>query len=404
MHITPENTIFMVLSFEGPDIYSMAGGLGARISYLTQTLAGMNFDHPNGVYDGEEGKLYDFNESVPLFVVHELAAPAISQGKMVVVLGEEWHTAEAMSRISDLLYVSGRRNNALMFWNANNTYSFDRINWARLSHAITITTVSKYMKHIMLRMGINPLVIPNGLPEGLLGEVDDRAVSRLKVLLDGKLVLSKVARWHPDKGWKSAVKSVRRLKETGKEPVLLARGGIEPYGTKILREARSIGLTVKDVSLELSPPDKWHREVVSEQFEPYLEAISKAGSGDILDLQFPMPHSFLNVMYRASDVVLANSAREPFGLVDLEAMATGAIVFTGCTGEDYATHLVNAVVLDTFSAEEVAFYIERLQEHMEEKERIRAAARETAKQFTWEKVVKRLIRKLEYQAHIQGFF
>ena len=127
MHITPDNTVFVVLSFEGPDAYSMAGGLGARIPYLTQTLAGMNFEvhhffigdpqlegvevrekgklflhrwcqwiseyHPNGVYDGEEGKLYDFNESVPLFVVHELAAPAISQGKMVVVLGEEWHTA-----------------------------------------------------------------------------------------------------------------------------------------------------------------------------------------------------------------------------------------------------------------------------------------------------------------------
>jgi glycosyltransferase involved in cell wall biosynthesis len=260
MNISPENTIFVVLSFEGPDAYSMAGGLGARITYLTQALARMGFEvhhifigdphmsgveaceegrltvhrwcqwisehHPNGVYDGEEGKLCDFNESAPPFVVHELAAPAMSQGKLVVVLGEEWHTAEAMSRISDLLYYEGLSNKAVMFWNANNTYGFERINWARLSYAITIITVSKYMKHIMLGMGINPLVIPNGLPQALLGEVDDRAASHLKEILDGRLVLSKVARWHPDKGWKSAIKAVHRLKEAGKEPVLLARGGI----------------------------------------------------------------------------------------------------------------------------------------------------------------------------------
>jgi len=40
MVITPENTIFVALCFEGPDDYSMAGGLGDRISHLTHRLAG----------------------------------------------------------------------------------------------------------------------------------------------------------------------------------------------------------------------------------------------------------------------------------------------------------------------------------------------------------------------------
>jgi hypothetical protein len=36
MYITPDNTMFVVLSFEGPDAYSMAGGLvpSGRIPFL----------------------------------------------------------------------------------------------------------------------------------------------------------------------------------------------------------------------------------------------------------------------------------------------------------------------------------------------------------------------------------
>jgi len=65
-------------------------------------------------------------------------------------------------------------------------------------------------------------------------------------------------------------------------------------------------------------------------------------------------------------------------------------------------HLVNSIVLDSFNAEEVKFYIENLQAHDEEKKGVQAAARETPKQFTWDKVVRSLLRKLKYQARIQG--
>lgn len=198
------------------------------------------------------------------------------------------------------------------------------------------------------------------------------------------------------------MEAVGRLKKTGKEVVLLARGGIEPYGGKILKHAQSIGLKVRDVCIQRRPIDEDSNVICEDAFEPYFEALSHAGTGDILNLLFPIPHTFLKVIYRASDVVLANSVHEPFGLVDLEAMATGAVVFTGCSGEDYAMHLVNSIVLDSFNAEEVKFYIENLQAYDEEKKGIQAAARETAKQFTWDKVVRSLLRKLEYQTRVQG--
>jgi hypothetical protein len=42
-NITSDNTEFVLISFEGPDCYSMAGGLGVRMQNLSRTLAEMGF-------------------------------------------------------------------------------------------------------------------------------------------------------------------------------------------------------------------------------------------------------------------------------------------------------------------------------------------------------------------------
>jgi hypothetical protein len=41
--INPETAQFIILCFEGPDGYSMAGGLGVRIVNIASTLAEMGF-------------------------------------------------------------------------------------------------------------------------------------------------------------------------------------------------------------------------------------------------------------------------------------------------------------------------------------------------------------------------
>src|SRR5947209_2553275 len=97
--LTPDDTEFVVLSFEGPDPYCRAGGLGVRATELTRALAERGFTthfyfvgdpvapgeerlpglsltyhrwcqwlsrhHPAGVYDGERAKLDDFRASIP---------------------------------------------------------------------------------------------------------------------------------------------------------------------------------------------------------------------------------------------------------------------------------------------------------------------------------------------------
>lgn len=420
-NITADNATFVILSFEGPDRYSLAGGLGVRVADLSQSLAKAGFlthlffvgdpkasgqeikdrlilhrwcqwiseYYPLGVYQGESDKLCDFNESIPAFVAENIIKPAVMQDKIVVVLGEEWQTAEAICRLSDYLHQCGLREKVVMFWNANNTFGFDRINWGRLSHATTITTVSRYMKHIMQEMGLNPLVISNGIQSSLLDKVDKHASVRLRGAIKGDLMLAKVARWDPDKHWESAIEATAGLKARGVGAMLLARGSIEPYGAELMHIAHLLGLSVQDVCAR------------ADNLDGYLQAIESVGGGDILNIRFHCPQEFLRLIYNCSDAVLANSGHEPFGLVGLETMAAGGIAFLGSAGEDYAFHFRNCIVLETSDYKEIEDYVIYLYEHPGEVERIRKTARVIARQFTWGFIIRILVQKLEYQARIQ---
>jgi hypothetical protein len=202
--------------------------------------------HPKGVYDGEEGKLADFAGSIPRYVVERVAVPAVKENKIVVVLGEEWHTAETMCLLSDALYNQGIRDKAILFWNANNTFSFHRINWGRLNYATVITTISRYMKYTWKGWDFEPSGDPNGISPVPFTQGRRETANGLKSKLGSDIVLLKVARWDPDKNWVEAVEAVARLKSLGFNTLLLARGGQEPYGQDVINHARSLGLTVKE--------------------------------------------------------------------------------------------------------------------------------------------------------------
>ena len=235
MTVPPDKVTFCVLSFEGPDRYAIAGGLGIRVSNLSVALARrgcrthllfvgdpslpatedrenglltlhrwsqwISSTHSAGVYDGEDGKVWDFNESVPEFVVDRFVRPALEEGLLPVIMAEEWHTAETVMRIDARLVAAGLRGRCVILWNANNTMAFHRVDWPRLSASAQLTTVSRYMKHIMWKMGLNPLVIPNGIPEDLLRRVSQTRVRELRRLLHARdaVLLFKVGRFDPAK-------------------------------------------------------------------------------------------------------------------------------------------------------------------------------------------------------------
>lgn len=425
--ISPENTLFVLLCFEGPDVYSTAGGLGTRVSELSEALATQGYTthlifigdpalpttevrvdgrlilkrwsqwvskyYPNGVYDGEEEKLYDFNESVPYHIYEHIVRPAMAAGKLVVVMGEDWHTAEAMCRISDLLHWFGVRRKVLMLWNLNSLMSLHRINWGRLGYATTLCTVSKYMKHKMWSLGVNPLVIPNGIPKRYLAPVDEGAVRRLREIAHQddpqRLFLFKIGRFDQDKRWMMAIEAVARLKYSGYPVTLFMRGGIEPHGIEVFRRASQLGLEIRD--LVARKPD----------LEQCLNLVAKAGHADIYNLRFFVPEEFVRTIYAAADATLANSGHEPFGLVALEVMAAQGIAVTGSTGEDYAISFENAIVTETDDPDEIVGYLLHLRRHPEEQERIRSAGCHTAEQFLWDQVIGNLVGKLEFLARKQ---
>ncbi len=422
--VNPENTLFIVLSWEGPDGYSQAGGLGVRVTELTEALAKAGFVthlffigdpyqdgresrlggklilhrwcqwisryYPHGVYHGEEAKLEDFNRSIPSYAVNTIVGPAAAEGKMVVVMGEEWHTAEALCNISDFLHHLGLRNHVLTLWNANNIFSFERINWGRLSYTTTVTTVSRYMKHLMWRLGVNPWVIPNGIPERLLEPVVQGEAKALREAIGRGLILFKVGRWHVDKRWEMAIDAVLTLKAMGKDVTFLVRGGIEPYGGEVLGKAYVNGLTVRDV---------WND---TESVEGYFRVLREIGKADVLNFKYPMTQDMLKVFYHLSDGVLANSGHEPFGLVGLEAMAAGGVAYTGCTGEDYAIPLGNAIVLESEDPAEIVSYVNLLDAQPDLARLIRTGGRHTAQAYTWEKVIDNLLTKLEFLGRRRG--
>jgi len=104
----------------------------------------------------------------------------------------------------------------------------------------------------------------------------------------------------------------------------------------------------------------------------------------------------LYALYAAADVVLANSGKEPFGLVGLEVMAAGGIAVCGATGEEYAEAFENAIVCDTADGRELATYLRALFADPALAAELRANGAQTAARYTWVQALEALDRKIAY--------
>jgi glycosyltransferase involved in cell wall biosynthesis len=402
---------FHILSFEGPDPYSRAGGLATRVEGLAHTLADLGYEthlwfigdpdfpghetrgrlhlhrwaqwvshyHPGGVYDGEHGKRSEYARSLPPHLLAHWLRPHLDAGGRAAVLAEEWHTADAVLQLDASLRRSGLRDRVAMLWNANNTFGVESIDWPRLSRAARITTVSRYMKQRMWPLGVDPLVVPNGLPSSAFAAPDRAGCEALRRRFRDRTVLVKMARFDPDKRWLAAVRATVELKRMGLRPLLFARGGTEAHGSEVLAEIAAHGLSRVD--------RQWREPGV----RGLLDAVSDVHGADVVNLRSHVDPEARAVLFRSADAVLSNSAHEPFGLVGLEAMAAGGLACTGATGEDYALSGRNAVVLETEDPGELVGWLERLRARPDEARAIRRAGRSTARLFEWSEVAQRVL-------------
>jgi glycosyltransferase involved in cell wall biosynthesis len=400
---------FHLMAFEGPDAYARVGGLASRVEGLARALASHDFEvhlwfigdpdapadecsdgvqlhrwcqwisrhHPRGVYDGEEGKRMDLCRSLPPQLAARLA-PHLHGGGHAVVLAEEWQTADAITHLDFLLRRAGLRERASLLWNANHSFGFERIDWARLDAAATITTVSRYMKLSMSPLGVNPIVIPNGLGPESYG-APECAVTALRRQLAGRTALVKIARFDPSKRWLEAVRITAQMKSLGWRPLLIARGGGEAHGGEFRASVAAAGLTLA------------RRHLPGPGVLGLLDATRRLQGVDVLELTSHVDPDARRVLLAGAAVVLANSRYEPFGLVGLEAMAAGGLACTGASGEDYALAGQNALVVETDDPDEFLGLYRPLREAPERELPLRVAGRATAAEYAWPRVLDRVL-------------
>jgi glycosyltransferase involved in cell wall biosynthesis len=415
---TPQTFEIAMVSFEGPDRYSQAGGLGVRAKEMCRAFATAGFrtslyfvgdpdkpreevvdglrlvricqaqsrQHPDGVYDGEQAKIEAMWEELPPLLLEGSVRPAATEGRVLAIMCEEWQTADFVEILDRRLRVLGMRDRCVILWNANNHFGFDSMDWRSLERAATVTTVSRYMKHLMWPHRVNPLVIPNGIPTEALQPVDTRAVRAIAAAAQSPCLAFKIGRFSPDKRWHQSLDAIAILRGHGMPARLLMRGGIEHFGHGVLGHARHLGLDVAD----WNEPIEGHADVA--------RSLAETGATAVVNLRRFLPESVLPEISAAATAVLANSGHEPFGLVGLEAMAAGGVAVVGATGEEYARPYGNAIVVETAEGTELASALSGLVERPELAQRLRKAARRDAAEFAWPAIIDGLLERMRYVA------
>jgi glycosyltransferase involved in cell wall biosynthesis len=246
-----------------------------------------------------------------------------------------------------------------------------------IREGLTVTTVSRFMRTLLAERGLSARVVPNGIADEWLAPPDGVARLRFGQQFEGRTVMAKVARWDPDKNWWMAMQAMAHMKSLGMSPLLIARGGVEGYGGWVLERAKSIGLAVHEVRWEGAGP------------AAMLAGLSGDESSDVLVVQVPLSQVQRHVLYNASAAVLANSLKEPFGLVGLETMAAGGVAVVGATGEDYGTPGFDCLSSQSDNPWELVGCMARLYDHPTWGLSIRTNARRTARRYTWRAVGER---------------
>jgi glycosyltransferase involved in cell wall biosynthesis len=405
-----------LLSFEGPDRYASIGGLATRVTQFARALGAAGHDvqfffvgdphapaiepgdpgvtlrrwsqwvssfHPRNVYDGETAKVHDWETSLPAWIVDEVIVPAHAAGERVLIICEEWQTSGVAIALDRLTRERGLRDAITLMWNANNTYGFEKIHWPTLTRAAAVSCVSKYMKFELSRWSVQALVIPNGLDRQLLDGADPERTAALRGAFGAHHTCVKVGRFDPDKNWLQAIDALAELRAGGIDARLIARGGREPYGDVVMSRARERQLGVERLAYEGSD---WR------EFARLLAAVD----APVVHVRAFLDEATLFALYAAADAVLANSGKEPFGLVGLEVMAAGGIAVCGATGEEYAEPFVNAIVCDTSDGRELATYLEALFQDPALADELRTNGADTAARYSWDNALMALGRKLAY--------
>jgi glycosyltransferase involved in cell wall biosynthesis len=212
-------------------------------------------------------------------------------------------------------------------------------------------------------------------PADAFAPPEPRAIATFQARFHDRTLVSKVARWDPDKRWLLAIDTVSAMKCQGWQPLLIARGGAEAHGVEVLERAVAAGLRVAE------------RTASKPGVPGLLHALEDLREVDVVNFRSPLDPESRRVLFRSASAVLANSGHEPFGLVGLETMAAGGVACTGCSGEDYTVPGQNALVLETNDPWEFVGLFGALRANPSQERALRRSGQLTARRYAWPQII-----------------
>jgi len=299
--------------------------------------------------------------------MHALAAELCDRFEFDLVHSHDWLVAGAAqlaARETDrpwLVTVHATEYGRHQGWVQNHPQSHihaaERAMVRRADHVITC---SRYMRvHVANVFGVRPskiTAIPNGIDGRDLEPIEpDLAALRARFADPGELLVLLVGRLVYEKGFHLALDALA--------PILRRRGGVRfvvaGTGTaeaELKRQARKLGL---------------------------------AGHGVFLGW---IGDDMLHSLYRVSDLCIVPSIYEPFGLVALEAMASGCLCVVADTGGLREVVPVDGTVGVRFPSRDATALrsvLERVLTNDAERAQLVAEAREHVLRFDWAEVARR---------------
>ncbi len=159
-------------------------------------------------------------------------------------------------------------------------------------------------------------------------------------------------------------------------PYLLAAGDLRPK--------KNLALLV-EAYRRLRGEGMAHRLVLAGDDTGVAERLRDMAGAEPLELPGFVDDARLDALIRGAEVLIVPSLYEGFGLVALDAMARGCPVVLARAGALPETGGAAALYFDPHDASDLAAAIRRVIEDRGERERLRAAGRARAREFSWER-------------------
>jgi glycogen(starch) synthase len=222
-----------------------------------------------------------------------------------------------------------------------------------------LITCSQYMRgHVARVFGVRPskvTVIPNGVDPGELEPIEPIAESlRARFAADDELLVLLVGRLVHEKGFHLALDALAPVIRRRRQ-VRFVVAGSGTAEEELKRQARRLGLTRHGTFLGWVGDDMLH------------------------------------ALYRVADLCIVPSIYEPFGIVALEAMASGCLCIVADTGglrEVVPGDETVGLRFPARDAEALRVQLERVLEDDAERARLVAEAREHVLAFDWSEVAR----------------